>query len=42
MKQLMKLYDYEKDLFKAYVKKYDVRYNNQESMVQLIKYLETN
>ena len=42
MKQLMKLYDYKKDLFKAYVKKYDVRYDNQESMVQLIKYLETN
>jgi hypothetical protein len=42
MKQLMKLYDYKKDLFKAYVKKYDVTYNNQESIVQLIKYLETN
>ena len=42
MKQLMKLYDYKKDLFKAYVKKYDVRYDNQETIVQLIKYLETN
>jgi hypothetical protein len=42
MKQLMKLYDDKKDLFKAYVKKYDVTYNNQESIVQLIKYLETN
>lgn len=42
MKQLMKLYDDKKDLFKAYVRKYDVRYDNQEGMVQLIKYLETN
>lgn len=42
MKQLMKLYDDKKDLFKAYVKKNDVTYNNQESIVQLIKYLETN
>lgn len=42
MKQLMKLYDDKKDLFKAYVKKHDVKYNNQESIVQLIEYLETN
>jgi len=42
MKQLMKLYDYKKDLFKAYVKKHDVKYDNQESIVQFIKYLETN
>lgn len=42
MKQLMKLYDDKKDLFKAYVRKYDVRYDNQEGMAQLIKYLETN
>ena len=42
MKQLMKLYDDKKDLFKAYVKKHDVKYDNQESIVQFIKYLETN
>jgi hypothetical protein len=42
MKQLMKLYDDKKDLFKDYVKKNDVTYNNQKSIVQLIKYLETN
>jgi hypothetical protein len=41
MKQLMKLYDDKKDLFKAYVKKHKVKYDNQESIVQLIKYLET-
>jgi hypothetical protein len=42
MRQLMSLYDDKKDLFKAYVKKYDVKYDNQESIVQLIKYLEKN
>jgi hypothetical protein len=42
MKQLMKLYDNKKDLFKAYVKKHDVKYDNQESIVQFIEYLETN
>jgi hypothetical protein len=42
MKQLMKLYNDKEDLFKAYVKKNVVKYNNQESIVQLIKYLETN
>jgi hypothetical protein len=42
MKQLMKLYDDKKDLFKAYIKKHDVKYDNQESIVQFIKYLETN
>ena len=42
MRQLMKLYDDKEDLFKAYIKKNEVIFNNQESMVQLIKYLETN
>jgi hypothetical protein len=42
MKQLMKLYDDKKELFKAYVKKHNVKYDNQESIVQLIKYLETD
>lgn len=42
LKQLMKLYDDKKDLCKAYVKKQDVKYDNQESLVQLVKYLETN
>lgn len=42
MRQLMKLYDDKEDLFKAYTKKNEVIFNNQESIVQLIKYLETN
>lgn len=42
MRQLMKLYDDKGNLFKAYVKKHDVKYDNQESIIQLIKYLETN
>lgn len=42
MRQLMKLYGDKEDLFKAYIKKNEVIFNNQESIVQLIKYLETN
>jgi hypothetical protein len=42
MRQLMKLYYDKEDLFKAYVKKNAVDFNKQESIVQLIKYLETN
>ena len=42
MRQMQKLFKNKKDLFKAYIKKHDVNYNNQESIVQLIKYLETN
>jgi hypothetical protein len=40
MKQLMKLYYDKKDLFKAYCKNHDVKYEDQESIVQLISYLE--
>lgn len=42
MRQLMKLYDDKEDLFKDYVKNHDVKYTDQESILQLIKYLETN
>lgn len=42
IRQLMKLFNDKKDLFKAYVKEHDVKYDMQESIVQLIKYLETN
>jgi hypothetical protein len=42
MKQLMKIYDDKKDLGKDYVKKHDVKYENQHSMAELIQYLETN
>jgi hypothetical protein len=41
MKQLMKIYDDKKELFKDYVKKHDVKYENQESIAELIQYLET-
>lgn len=42
MKQLLRLYDDKEDMFKDYVKKNDIKYDNKESIVQLIKYLETN
>ena len=42
MRQLMKLYDDREDLFRDYVKNHEVKYDDQESVVQLIKYLETN
>ncbi len=42
MKQLMKLYDDKKYLFKDYVKRNEVKYDNQEGIIQLINYLETN
>ncbi len=42
IRQLMKLYYDKEDLFKAYVKKNAVDFNKQESIVQFIKYLETN
>ena len=42
MRQLKKLYKDKEDLFKAYVKKYGVKYENQESIIQLIEYLESN
>lgn len=42
MRELKKLYKDKKDLFKAYVKKYGVKYDNQESIIQLIEHLESN
>lgn len=42
MRELKKLYKDKEDLFKAYVKKYGVKYDNQESIIQLIEYLESN
>lgn len=41
MTKLKKLYKGKKDLFKAYVKKHGVEYDNQESIIQLIEYLES-
>ena len=42
MKELKKLFKDKEDIFKAYVKKHSVKYNNQESIIQLIEYLEAN
>ena len=42
MRELKKLYKEKEELFKPYVKKYGVKYDNQESIIQLIEYLETN
>ena len=42
MRQLKDLYHDKKDLLDAYVKQNDIKYNNQESIIQLIEYLETN
>ena len=41
-RQLMKLYNDKDDLFKAYTKEHDVNYENPESIVKLVDYLETN
>ncbi|MDF1561200.1 MAG: hypothetical protein P1P83_13495 [Bacteroidales bacterium] len=42
MKQLTKLFDDKKDLIKEYLSTRDVEYEDQESLVQLLKYLESN
>lgn len=41
MKQLMDLYTDQKDAMKAYVKAHDVKYDNPESIVQCITYMES-
>ena len=42
MRQLKKIYDDKKGLYKDFVKKNKVKYNNQESIIQLINYLEAS
>jgi len=42
MKQLRDMYPEETELFKDYVKENKVKYDNQESIIQLIKYMEKN
>jgi len=42
MKQLTKLFDDRKDQFKEYVSAHNVEFKNQESLVQLLKYMESN
>lgn len=40
--QLMKLFNDKKEVFKSYKKNHELEYNNQESIIELIEYLETN
>lgn len=42
MRELKKLYKDKDDLFKTYLKKYRVKYDDQEGIIQLIEYLESN
>ena len=42
MKQLSKLFDDRKDLIREYLRTHPVEYEDPESIVQLINYLETN
>ena len=42
MRELKKFYKEKEELFKPYVKKNRVKYDNLESIIQLIEYLETN
>jgi len=42
IKQLIKLFDDKKDLTREYLRTHPVEYEDQESLVQLLKYLESN
>jgi hypothetical protein len=42
MTQLMKLFKNKKELFKTYVKMHIVKYENEEGIIQLINYMESN
>lgn len=42
MRELKTIYKMKGGLFKTYVKNNDVKYDNQESIIQLIEYLESN
>ena len=42
MRELKKLYKDKKDVYKKYLKLNRVKYQDQESMIQFIEYLETN
>ena len=41
-RQLSKLFSDKDDLLKGFIKKNDVKYENEKSIIELIKYLETN
>jgi hypothetical protein len=40
IKQLKKLYKDQKDVFNAYLEKHEVKYENPESIIQLLEHLE--
>ncbi len=40
LKQLMRIYDSKRDLFKGFVDKHNVKYENTESVAKLVEYLE--
>ncbi|MFT7037130.1 MAG: hypothetical protein ACJA2S_005672 [Cyclobacteriaceae bacterium] len=42
MRELKKLYKHKADLFKAFLKKDRVKYDDQEGIIRLIEYLESN
>lgn len=42
LRQLSKFFSDKEDLFKVFVKKQDVKYDNETSLVELIKFLEAN
>lgn len=42
IRQLLKLFGDKENLCKAYLKKHDVKYENQESIVEMIKFLESD
>jgi hypothetical protein len=42
MRDLKKLYGDKKDLYKEYLKANSVKYQDQESIIQLIEYMESN
>lgn len=42
IRQLAKLFRDKEEIFKEYVSKHDVKYDNQESLVELIRFLEVN
>ena len=41
IRQLQKFYQDKKDLYKAWDKEHEVKFNDQESIANLVKYLET-
>ena len=42
MRQLSKLFDEKESLYKSYVKKHDVNYDDQNSIIELLKFLQAN